>query len=680
MNKQKNEKENFHTQLEKQLINQNAINAFHLSEQANLFKILFEDSYSIMLIIDYETGQIVNANKAACRFYGYTLEEITQMKISQINILSPDEIRKEMENAKLGKRNYFNFKHKLKNNEIRDVEVYCGEIIINNQSYLYSIIHDITEKKQLEEQIKKAKEIAEENEKRFRAIYENNSVGIAIVSLDNIIISANQAYCNMLGYQENEIIGKSLKNITSTDTIELNLEYQYKLLNGEINSYQIEKSYIHKDGHIVYGLLSTTIIKDKNNNPLYFIGNVQDITKIKGLQDELKIKVFEYKELLDVYKGMNRELMLKKQQLEESEQRWKFALEGAKDGVWDWNITTDEVYFSLQWKKMLGYEDIDIENNLEAWKNLVHPDDYPFVLDKLQKYLSGEIPEFKNIIRLKCKDGSYKWILDRGIIMERDKNNKPTRMIGTHTDISELIELRNKLAKEIDDKNKLISILAHDLKNSFHPILGFLEILLEDYKNIDENTLSKYLYNINLAANYTYNLLETILLWIKSNSGKIAFKPSLVNICNFCKEIVQNVQVSALRKNIIILFDADKNLVANIDINMISAVLRNLLSNAIKFSNRDSKVYFKVTSDLENITFIIKDEGIGIPEDVKPKLFDIGEKISLQGTENEKGSGLGLIICKEFVEKHGGKIWFESIEGKGTTFYFSLPTGKPYYL
>jgi diguanylate cyclase (GGDEF)-like protein/PAS domain S-box-containing protein len=120
-----------------------------------------------------------------------------------------------------------------------------------------------------------------------------------------------------------------------------------------------------------------------------------------------------------------------------SEQRWQFALEGARDGVWDWNLVTNEVFFSPQWKRMLGYEDHEIPGALSEWDKRVHPDDKAGAYADIGKHLKGETPYYQNEHRLQCKDGTYKWILDRGMIVSRDANGKPTRMIGTHTDITE---------------------------------------------------------------------------------------------------------------------------------------------------------------------------------------------------------------------------------------------------
>ncbi len=140
--------------------------------------------------------------------------------------------------------------------------------------------------------------------------------------------------------------------------------------------------------------------------------------------------------VLSVFRDITEQKMIE-ENLRESEKRWKYALEGAGDGVWDWNLATNQVYFSAQWCKMLGYCEEEIDASLDSWSKKVHPDDFDMVVAEIQKHIRGESPEYRSEHRLLCKDGSYKWILDRGKITDRDKDGKPLRMIGTHADITD---------------------------------------------------------------------------------------------------------------------------------------------------------------------------------------------------------------------------------------------------
>jgi signal transduction histidine kinase len=171
-------------------------------------------------------------------------------------------------------------------------------------------------------------------------------------------------------------------------------------------------------------------------------------------------------------------------------------------------------------------------------------------------------------------------------------------------------------------------------------------------------------------------LLENLLEWANSQRGKISFNPIPLNLNEIFKEEFKMLDEMAGRKYIKLnsRFTDDLTIVA--DKNMIKTILRNLISNAIKFTNKNGKVEVTATSDNKQVMISVSDSGIGMTKETMAKLFRIDSNLSTHGTENEKGTGLGLILCKEFVEKHGGKIWVESESGKGSIFRFTLPMNK----
>lgn len=245
-----------------------------LRESEDRYRCLFENNHAVMLIIDPEDGAIVDANPAAAGYYGWAREELRQKKIGQINTMPPEEVQAEMMRARREQRNSFLFQHRLADGSVRDVEVFSGPITLQDRSLLYSIIHDVTERKQAEDALR-------ESELRFRQVYEYTQVGIAQVSLEFIIEHANQAYCQMLGYSEEELRGKHLREITHPEIVEENLRKQARLARGELDHYQMEKQFIHKQGQTVYGILDANLIRDASGNPAYFLGSVVDITDRK---------------------------------------------------------------------------------------------------------------------------------------------------------------------------------------------------------------------------------------------------------------------------------------------------------------------------------------------------------------------------------------------------------------
>lgn len=223
------------------------------------------------------------------------------------------------------------------------------------------------------------------------------------------------------------------------------------------------------------------------------------------------------------------------------------------------------------------------------------------------------------------------------------------------------------------DKDRFISILGHDLKSPFNNLLGLSELLTEDIRKLDIDEIESITNDINKTARTTYNLLEDILMWARTQQGKIPFKPQILSFRNIYMGILEILNSNANAKNITINYSARDEINIFADIDMLKTILRNLVSNAIKFTNKGGATNINAEENSGNVTISVSDNGIGIKPENLTKLFDISEVITTKGTANETGTGLGLLLCKEFVEKHGGKIWVESEIGKGSDFKFTLP-------
>jgi len=222
-------------------------------------------------------------------------------------------------------------------------------------------------------------------------------------------------------------------------------------------------------------------------------------------------------------------------------------------------------------------------------------------------------------------------------------------------------------------KDKFLSIIAHDLKNPFNTIIGFSEILKEELSTRDYQKSEKYAGMINISAVQTLRLLENLLSWANSQRGKIIFTPERLNLSELVNEEVLTVIDFAAGKNIEIICSCSDNLFIIADRNMIKTIIRNLISNAIKFTQRNGRVEVSVKTELKNVEISVSDTGIGMSKETISKLFRIDGNLSTPGTEQEKGTGLGLILCKEFVTRHNGRIWVDSEPGNGSTVKILLP-------
>jgi len=251
-----------------------------------------------------------------------------------------------------------------------------------------------------------------------------------------------------------------------------------------------------------------------------------------------------------------------------------------------------------------------------------------------------------------------------------------------------LLEFRNyqinKMNKEIqgqrDDlkqmnktKDKFFSIIAHDLKNPFNSIKGFTELLIDNNHEYDEEKQLKFLKIIKDSTNKASALLNNLLIWANSQSGNLAFSPKRIELVNHVMDAVSLLEIQAIKKEIEIFNNVDHNLAVKADENMLNTILRNLISNSIKFTKPQGEIRIlsKYAGDMVEVS--VKDDGVGISKENIEGLFSIDKKNSIVGTANEKGSGLGLVLCKDFIEKHGGKIWVNSVINSGSEFVFTLP-------
>lgn len=257
-------------------------------------------------------------------------------------------------------------------------------------------------------------------------------------------------------------------------------------------------------------------------------------------------------------------------------------------------------------------------------------------------------------------------------------------VVITFTDITEIQQTQEKLIKyssELNllnlDKDKFIKILAHDLKSPFTTLMGFSSLLLKNIYNYDIETIKEHLEVINDASSQTYEMLEEILIWLKSQSGQIIYNPKEIMFSEICDEVLNSINILAKDKNISLEFNChsdDKNVY--VDKNMTKTILRNLISNAIKFSKPNGEIKI-IQEILDNETIItVSDQGIGISQEDINLIWNPLQTINSVGTSGEKGTGLGLSICKEFVEKQGGRIWVESKISEGSNFKFTLPLAK----
>ncbi len=519
-----------------------------LATERNQLLSIFDSIDELIYVSDTDTFEIVFANKKLRNLYG---DDITGKKC--YNVMQGKDGKCPFCNSEHIKAIYpETYKWEYTNHINKTFIVYNRMIKWTDGRLLrFEIAYDITERK-------KAEQTLYENEEKLRAIYNSANIGILIVNKESHFIMVNDWISNLLKYSNEELLSKTIIEVTHPDDSEISKTYFNKVLKGEIENYKIDKRYLRSDNETVWCNLSVAPIKDVEGNIIYIVGMVIDITEQKYAEEELK----------------------------------KYAAELIK----------------------INEELVDSKHIIEASL------------------------EQKNAL------------------------------------IEELNDITNRLEITNSEKDKFFSIIAHDLRSPFQGFLGLTRLMAEDLDNMSMKDMRELSNDMQNSANNLFKLLDNLLQWSSLQRGAMDFKTDAINIHQI---VQQNINISletAKQKNINLINSVPAEIYAVADYQMINTVIRNLLSNAIKFSNKNGNIVIGANSTPEKIVCVfVKDDGIGMDKQILSDLFKIDKKVTRPGTSGETSTGLGLLLCKDFIEKNNGSIWVESEVDKGSTFFFTLP-------
>jgi PAS domain S-box-containing protein len=364
------------------------------------------------------------------------------------------------------------------------------------------------------------------------------------------------------------------------------------------------------------------------------------------------------------------------------EKRWQIALENSNIGLWDYNVISGKVFYSKESKAILGYKDHELTNSVAEWNKRVHPEDLEAYHDDFKAHINGSIEAYRNEHRILCHDGYYKWILDKGKVVENNSQGKPTRVIGTHTDIT----YRKKKEKQSERYLELITnqnqrlhnythIVSHNLKTHIGNFKNILEFLDETDSEEEKEDLQNHLKTISGALTSTIVDLDDIIS-IKSKSSSKELNER-INIYNCAEKIINSLEMDIAQNEIAIYNSIRKDDFINVNPAYLESVIYNLISNGIKYKSdtRNSKVILQSVHTKNELKILIGDNGIGIDiEKHKDQLFEIYQ--TFHGTSREDSRGVGLYITKTQMEALGGTISAESILDEGTTFILTFKKQK----
>ncbi|MEI7491518.1 MAG: PAS domain S-box protein [Bacteroidota bacterium] len=604
------------------------------------FQALFDTLDDFMFILD-AGGNIIRTNPVVNNRLGYKADELLGVNVLQVH---PPERREEagfIVGEMLAGRALFCPVPLITKDGTRipvETRVVMGKW--DDEDVLFGISRDISERMKAEAALKMQS-----------AAFESFAIPIIITDPEGRITWSNTSFLRQSGYSYDEIIGQTPGQLVKSgiQTEDFYKELWAKIKSGKVWSGELMNK--RKDGSLFPEELTITPVMDYANNISSFIAIKIDITEKKKPEKDLR----------------------------ESEARWNFALEGSEEGVWDWDIITNNFIVSNQWKRILGYQAnemrgiIKIENNERT-----HPDDLEQFNSDLQKHLNGESEIYRNEHRILCKDGIYKWILDKGKVVNRDSNGKPLRMIGTHTDISDRkkyeVMLRQGMEKEKEMnqlKSKFISVASHEFRTPLATILATSESLFNYRKKMTETQVDERITKIKDQVGNLNRIIEEVLNLSKLQIKERELEPELFDLSAMILETIEEFRIHSGRDSHLEFHSVPDKIEVYLDKKNIYLVVNNLISNAIKYSEPDKTINVDLKLEKDLLILEVKDQGIGIPEKDLKHLFTPFFRASNSGTV--AGTGLGLNIVQESVHRHGGTIQVSSNINEGSLFTIKLP-------
>lgn len=530
----------------------------------------------------------------------------------------------------------------------------------------------------------KAEKVLRENAETYRAIFESSSDGMFLMS--DVFIDCNDSVCTLFNCSKEDIIGKSpivFSPEMQPDGRESSVSAKEKIenaFNGKPQRFYWQHK--TKDGVLFDADVSLNAIIIGGKKVILAI--VRDITETKRAQTirevlyQISEAAYTASDMISLYKKIHEAVSLLMPVI-----NFYIAIYDEKTDMVSFPYMVDEFDPPYPPKKA--------GNGLTEY--ILRKGEATLIDEKLDLELreAGEVELIGTPtliwlgVPLKVEGKTI------GVIVVQDYHKADTYgeeekqiLVFVAEQIAQVIERKRnaeaikKFSEELKElnatKDKFFSIIAHDLKNPFITIMGFSDILLADYNELSDEERKYYIEEMKKSADLSHNLLQNLLQWSRAQTGRIDYNPGKINLMSVVKENFNLLEKTAANKNIKFIHKISEDIFINADEAMLNTVLRNLLTNAVKFSYNNSQITLAAENYHEKEIIVkVIDSGVGMNKNRVDSLFKLDTTNTTPGTANEAGTGLGLILCKEFIEKHGGRIWVESEEGKGTTFNFTLP-------
>jgi len=607
------------------------------------FRAAFEYSALGMSLMGID-GKWIRVNESFCRILGYTNRELMARNLAEIT--HPEDRDKDlplMEEVLKGSKRSYHLEKRFIHKNGAVIWVHQASSVVHDMEYKVSHwtvqIQDITEQKNIESTLREEREL-------LRTLIDNIPTGIFIKDLQSRKVLVNKAECEFMGVTDSsEILGKNDFELFPLDFARITIAEDQDV-------YKTGKPIVNRE-KVVTWIDGSTRCLLSSKIPLYDSGKISgllgityDITKIKEAESALF----------------------------ESEQKYRRIFENIQDVFYQTDQAGVVTEISPSIEKHSGYARAEVIGKpvTDFYYNI---EDREQLVETIRT--NRIVSDFE--VRLKTKAGQKRFSSVNAQLIFRNGGVIGTE--GSMRDVTErklqqdsLKSLNNDLNTLNDQKNKLLSVIAHDLRNPISGCVGLLEVVFMDIENTSKDELIEYMGMMQKGILNAHELLEDLLEWARIQFHSVDFIPSLIpDIASDTRHTLKKLAPIADSKQIELTQEIEEGMSIMADKHMLASIIRNLVTNAIKFTNKDGKVVVSAKRQGDGYLFSVSDNGVGIPEQVIGKLFSDGTGFTSYGTLGEKGTGMGLGLCLSFVEKHGGKIWVESTQGKGSTFYFNIP-------
>ncbi len=608
-----------------------------LLEKEQKYQALFDSNIDPVCAIYASNYQIKDVNPAFEKVYEYTRNEIIGKPYIQLSA-EPNETKDAIAFGR--RKGYYRITHRvhLKKSGVKFlIEANLMSYKVNGEDMLFIITHDITERK-------KAENLLAEREQKFRAYFDSDLIGMAEISISKDIINLNNKLVDILGYKsKNEATQYNWEEVTHVDDREAEGRLFNQVITHATDGYTLEKRFIAQGNRSVVCNVYVKSIKNTQGIISHLVVLVDDISERKRTEQEIQ----------------------------ESKAQLSQAQAVAKLGSIRLQPSSNRIFLTNEAYEILGLKHRRPTLSINDLMKMILPGYSAKFGSFITSLEQGNPVSGDHEIALSSAQGEVKYLMvNFGLTLQSD--NQVKEVLITLADITRIKMAEMALLEANALKDQLFSIIGHDLRSPISSINQLIDILHSHWAEWDEETTSSTLETLKSTSAETFKLLENLLEWAKSQRTE-SFKPVQVDLIPLIEDVVVLTKGSASSKGISIKRNLLPKAPVFVDVEMIKTVLRNLISNSIKFTATGGLITLDVKENSNTFLVSVTDNGMGIIKKDQPLLFDNASTITSLGTNNEKGTGLGLKLVKKFVDKNGGEIFVESEPGVGSKFSFTLP-------